>query len=354
LFEHLLNRVISVQQKIKPPSIQCTKRVPAWRPIEMARRNGEFIVRIVKQTVVAAILAASFVLVGCGAVSKTAGKPTSAEVTAAPVILTQPLSRTVSVGQAATFSVMASGAGQLSYQWQKNGAAISGANASAYSTPAAAISDKGTMFSVTISNELGSITSAAASLTVANSGALVLNASVSALNFGNVEVGGTSTMSVTLTNAGTSDVVIAQVAAAGAGFNTTGLTGLVLKAGESTVLNATFAPSATGSALGRLLISSNATNSPAAISLAGTGTPAPNHTVSLSWVPTGTSATGFNTYSSTVSGGPYEKITTTPVSTPAFTDDSVLPGHTYYYVVTAVNAQSQESAYSSQVTVIVP
>jgi beta-galactosidase len=310
--------------------------------------------RIVKQNVVAVILAASFVLVGCGAVSKNAGKPNSAEATAAPVILAQPVSRTVSVGQAATFSVMASGSGQLTYQWQKNGAPISGANAATYNTPVAAISDKGTMFSVTVSNELGSTTSAAASLTVATSGSLTLNSSVSALNFGNVEVGGTSTLRLTLTNAGTSDVTIAQVAAAGAGFNTTGLSGIILKAGESTVLNATFAPSATGSALGGLIITSNATNSPAGISLAGMGSAAPNHTVSLSWVPAGTTATGFNTYSSTVSGGPYVKVTTTPLGSPTFTDDSVLPGHTYYYVVTAVNAENQESGYSSQVTAVVP
>jgi hypothetical protein len=46
----------------------------------------------------------------------------------APSITTQPVSADVNVGQTATFSVTAAGTFPLSYQWQKNGAAISGAN----------------------------------------------------------------------------------------------------------------------------------------------------------------------------------------------------------------------------------
>ena len=42
----------------------------------------------------------------------------------APLITTQPLSQTVTVGQTATFSVAATGTQPLSYQWQKNGTDI--------------------------------------------------------------------------------------------------------------------------------------------------------------------------------------------------------------------------------------
>ena len=45
----------------------------------------------------------------------------------APTISAQPASKTVTAGQTATFSVTASGTAPLSYQWAKNGAAISGA-----------------------------------------------------------------------------------------------------------------------------------------------------------------------------------------------------------------------------------
>jgi fibronectin type 3 domain-containing protein len=64
--------------------------------------------------------------------------------------------------------------------------------------------------------------------------------------------------------------------------------------------------------------------------------------------------TGYNAYASTVSGGPFVKMTSTPLSSPNFTDNSVQSDRTYYYVVTALNASDQESAYSSEVTAIVP
>ena len=45
----------------------------------------------------------------------------------APTITTQPADQTVTAGQTATFSVVASGSTPLSYQWQKGTAAINGA-----------------------------------------------------------------------------------------------------------------------------------------------------------------------------------------------------------------------------------
>ncbi len=47
----------------------------------------------------------------------------------APVIVTHPQSRTVPVGQSATFTVSASGSAPMSYQWQRNGTNIAGATA---------------------------------------------------------------------------------------------------------------------------------------------------------------------------------------------------------------------------------
>lgn len=86
--------------------------------------------------------------------------------TGAPQITVQPANQTVGVGQAATFSVTATGAPPLAYQWQKNGANISGANSSSYTTPAAALADSGTKFDVLVSNSVGSATSSMATLTV--------------------------------------------------------------------------------------------------------------------------------------------------------------------------------------------
>ena len=57
---------------------------------------------------------------------------TGAGAPVTPLITTQPASQTVAAGQMATFLVAASGAAPLSYQWQKNGTAISGATSSTY------------------------------------------------------------------------------------------------------------------------------------------------------------------------------------------------------------------------------
>ncbi len=82
--------------------------------------------------------------------------------------MTHPASQAVALGQTATFSAAASGTDPLTYQWQKNGTAISGAAASSYTTPPATISDSGAKFRVLVSNSAGSATSNEAVLTVNN------------------------------------------------------------------------------------------------------------------------------------------------------------------------------------------
>src|SRR6266702_2418612 len=106
-------------------------------------------------------------------VSNSAGSVTSNAVTlmvnaaaAAPSITTQPVNQTVTVGQTAMFTVVATGAAPLSYQWQKNGTAISGATSASYTTPATASADNGAQFRVVVSNVAGNVTSNAATLTV--------------------------------------------------------------------------------------------------------------------------------------------------------------------------------------------
>ena len=87
-------------------------------------------------------------------------------VQGAPSIMAQPASQTVTAGQTATFTVAASGTAPLSYQWRKNGVAISGMTSSSYTTPATTSADNGAQFTVVLSNSVGSVTSSAAMLTV--------------------------------------------------------------------------------------------------------------------------------------------------------------------------------------------
>src|ERR1700689_177856 len=86
----------------------------------------------------------------------------------APSITAQPANQAVIIGRTATFAVTAAGTAPLMFQWQKNGAPISGATASSYTTPATVQTDDGSTFLVVVSNALGSMTSTGAKLKVAS------------------------------------------------------------------------------------------------------------------------------------------------------------------------------------------
>jgi Bacterial Ig domain/Immunoglobulin domain len=82
-----------------------------------------------------------------------------------PTITTQPASRTVNAGANVTFSIVATGTAPLSYQWQKNSVNISGATGSSLTLTAVTTASAGS-YRVIVSNSAGSVTSAAATLTV--------------------------------------------------------------------------------------------------------------------------------------------------------------------------------------------
>ena len=85
---------------------------------------------------------------------------------AAPKILTQPSNQSVRVGEAASFSVVASGDGDLAYQWKRNGMDVAGANAVTYAISSPQLPDTASMWSVAVSNAGGSVVSKGATLTV--------------------------------------------------------------------------------------------------------------------------------------------------------------------------------------------
>jgi hypothetical protein len=107
------------------------------------------------------------VVVTSGTSTSTSNSVTLTVNAAPPSISTQPQSQSVTAGQTATFTVVASGTAPLSYQWKKNGTTLSGATSSSYTTPATTTADNGASFTVTISNTAGNVTSQAAILTVA-------------------------------------------------------------------------------------------------------------------------------------------------------------------------------------------
>ena len=79
------------------------------------------------------------------------------------------------------------------------------------------------------------------------------------------------------------------------------------------------------------------------------------HTVSLSWsASTSPSVIGYNVYRSTTAGGPYTKLTATPLTVTTYVDYNVTAGQTYFYVTTGLDVSANESAPSNEVSATIP
>jgi hypothetical protein len=86
-----------------------------------------------------------------------------------PVILFQPVNRTVKVGDAVSFAVSAEGSIPLSYQWLFNRSSIAGAVGSTFTLSSVRAADAG-VYSVVVSNPYGSASSEPATLVVETDG----------------------------------------------------------------------------------------------------------------------------------------------------------------------------------------
>ena len=89
-------------------------------------------------------------------------------------------------------------------------------------------------------------------------------------------------------------------------------------------------------------------------SSAGDGTTSTQHVVELSWHPSASMVAGYKIYRGTQHMGPYVLLNSLPDSQTSFSDSTVQSGATYYYVVTAVDAESLESNYSNEVLAVIP
>ncbi len=83
----------------------------------------------------------------------------------APIITIQPVSQSVPEIQSATFTVTANGGGPFTYQWRKNGLAISGATSAKLTLANLIFADAGD-YDVVVSNHVGTVTSNVVTLTI--------------------------------------------------------------------------------------------------------------------------------------------------------------------------------------------
>src|SRR5213080_169168 len=185
---------------------------------------------------------------------------------------------------------------------------------------------------------------------------LTLSISPTSLNFGNVTTGTSSpTQNVTITNTGNSNVAISQISLTGAGYSMTGGSAPVtLSPSQSITLVVQFSPTTVGAPSASITVVSNATGSPATISLSGTGVAPLQHSEALTWNASTSAVAGYNVYRSTVSGGSYTRINSSLVASASYTDSTVQSGTTYFYVTTAVDSSGMESVYSNEVPATIP
>jgi len=191
-----------------------------------------------------------------------------------------------------------------------------------------------------------------------------LQVTPASVNFGSQKLKSTSTQNVTLKNTGDINMTVSGITVVGAGFGYSDLSpGFSLAPNQTVTFQVWFKPQAAGAASGSVTILSANIASPEEIPVSGSGvnpssppptTPPPaQHTVSLSWQASPSAVTGYRVYRSTTSGTNFSPLTSA-INVLSYADDTVANGTTYYYVVTAVDAAGNESAYSNQVTAVIP
>jgi hypothetical protein len=198
------------------------------------------------------------------------------------------------------------------------------------------------------------ISSASKQTTGGGAGAGQLVVTPTTMSFGNVPVGSNSVKQGTLT-AGSSDIKVTSAAWNGQGYSLSGITfPVTVPAGQNLPFTVTFAPQAAGTTPGSIAFDSDATNSPTAETLTGSGTQTSQHSVALTWNPSTSQVIGYNVYRRIASSGSYAKLNSSVNPTTSYTDASVQSGQTYDYVTTSVDSSNVESAYSNQATAAIP
>jgi Abnormal spindle-like microcephaly-assoc'd, ASPM-SPD-2-Hydin len=185
-----------------------------------------------------------------------------------------------------------------------------------------------------------------------------LQVSPTAINFGDVSVGHSGSLSLKVSNTGNSALTTSRGTISGSGFSMIGgLSGLTLQPGQSDSVTVVFEPAANGSAAGTISISAGVTTT--SVALSGTGTTAssssPSHSVDLSWgASTSSGVEGYYVERGTTSGGPYSILNSSPDKGTSYVDSTAQSGKEYFYVVVAVNDGGQQSKPSEQVSATIP
>lgn len=183
---------------------------------------------------------------------------------------------------------------------------------------------------------------------------LGLAADQMSLDFGVVAIEQQETRELELRNDGNTDVAISKITVSRANFNLVGDAAIQLAPGQRASVQVQFGPDGIGSRDGVISIVSNAQGSPLQIPVSGSGAPMSGHSVELKWEESLTQVAGYNIYRSGDTDGSYRKLEASPVSGASYTDTGLAAGHTYSYLIKAVDMNNVESDDSEQISITVP
>jgi Purple acid Phosphatase, N-terminal domain/Viral BACON domain len=107
-----------------------------------------------------------------------------------------------------------------------------------------------------------------------------------------------------------------------------------------------------GTYTGHVTVTGGGTTNAVTVMLTVTAIPMA-HSVALSWKTGAANVVSYSLYRSTIAGSSYG-LTASAIGGIAYSDQSVQPATTYYYVLTAVDDQGRESAYSNEIRAIIP
>jgi hypothetical protein len=181
-----------------------------------------------------------------------------------------------------------------------------------------------------------------------------LTANAAAIEFEDIAVGSSGKKELVLTNSGNRDLKISGILASGAGFSVLGTTAVNLSPGQNVDLDVNFAPKSAGRQTGSLKVSSAEGGSLLTIPLTASGAPSSQSTVKLHWEESPVSVAGYVVYRSAEASGPYTRVSSSAVPSAEFVDTGLAAGHTYYYVVSTLDADQVEGEYSPPISATVP
>ncbi len=261
-----------------------------------------------------------------------------------PTIVAQPYKSSVTVGSPASFTVGASGTGQLGYQWLLNGAPVSGATTATISIPSAQLSDAGT-YSAIVSGQTGSSQSAGAVLTVSpEATAPIFQYQPAATS---VTVGGTATLGVGVVGTPPITYQWSKGGAAIAGATSSSLSFMNTAASDAGVYTVAITDPV-----------GTVTSSPATLTVNPAGGPPVPVSIELQPTPVSTPVGGVAAFTVGVTGDPsitYQwRKNQAPISGavgPSFTISDVQPSDAGTYDVEVANGFSATISFPTPLTV---